>query len=599
MLRVEILAQLEALGFRVMEDGKFAWEDDTVYGSVMESEVMMDRPYGHTTTVIEFTDIDQIGMMEDGTFNITTVNGTFYQFRPGSMKVAVQAPKEFVKLDNTLLSLTTIFPQIFPDYQDKLWFDELMECPMCDMSMFGRPPTIARLTDETVVEYYFCLEQRLRQMGVSVKFPNHVRDEALLLFSSRHKRNPFREWMESHEWDGTPRLRTWFIDAFGARAPPLEQMGRDRDYLESVTEAWFVGAVARQYEETKHEIVPVLISPQGIGKGNALKFMAGNDRWYKDTNTDISKPERFLDSIRGRVVVELSEATQIRNKNVEALKSFISETADQMRKAYAHFENTYPRRFVMIASSNLSNVFTDITGNRRFFPMYCDARRATREYSVDRSYGQYDVEQLWAEALHLYRKGHRCWLPPNIAELSRVMQDYSSVDNPNIQLINDWLDDPYNGFTDVGARVSRQLIMEQVFGYGKTAFIPREVESAFRAWTEGNQQWEKLPMTIRIDGVACKGWERKFAPGQRAEIPRLPYRDTSTEETSTGDEKASSVQRLSDYILRNHSRELDVLDESQFHDGDIESLMDLGYIYPKTSKGRNEYVLAVMPGENE
>lgn len=599
MLRVEILAQLEALGFRVMEDGRFAWEDDSVYGSVMESEVIMDRPYGHTTTVIEFKDIEQIGMMSDNTFNITTTNGTFFQFKPGATKVAVQAPKEFVKLDNTLLSLATIFPQIFPDYEDKLWFDELMECPVCDMSLFDRPPLVARLTDETVVEYYFCLEKRLREMGVAVKFPNHVRDEALLLFASRHKRNPFREWMEAHEWDGKPRLRTWFRDAFGARAPPLEQMGRDMEYIESVTEAWFMGAVARQYGETKHDIVPVLISPQGIGKGNALKFMAGNDKWYKDTNADVSKPDRFLDSIRGRVIVELSEATQIRNKNVELLKSFISETSDQMRKAYAHFENTYPRHFVMIASTNLSNVFTDITGNRRFFPMYCDAKLATRHYSADRSYYQGEVEQLWAEALYLYRKGHRPWLSESIAELSRVMQEYSSVDNPNIQIINDWLDDPYNGFTEIGARVSRQLIMEQVFGYGKTAIIPKDIESAFRAWTEGNQQWEKLPMTIRIDGVACKGWERKYAPGQRAEITRLPYKDKTMEETPMGDGSSSSVQRLSDYVVRNHSQEWDVIDAAQFRDGDMDSLMDLGYVYSDIRKGKQEYVLAVMPEVDE
>ena len=66
-----------------------------------------------------------------------------------------------------------------------------------------------------------------------------------------------------------------------------------------------------------------------------------------------------------------------------------------------------------------------------------------------------------------------------------------------------------------------------------------------------------------------------------------------------GDGSSSSVQRLSDYVVRNHSQEWDVLDAAQFRDGDMDSLMDLGYVYSDIRKGKQEYVLAVMPEVDE
>lgn len=596
MQRIEILAQLEALGLKTSTDGLLFDEKGRIYGTMSEQDMIMDAPYKNTKDIIEFDEIKQMGMMDNGTFNVM-IGDTMHMYRPGrrvaqvgteTVEVELSKPA-LVKLDNTLLSLKTIFPEIFPDYATQLYYDELQECAMCDMAMFGCPSEIVRVTDATMVTYYLVLEQRLAERGINIKFANHVRDEAFTYYTYQHRRNQFREWIESLEWDGKPRLRTWFRDLFGVRAPPLEAIGRDMEYIEAVTEAWFMGAVARAYQEVKHEIVPVLISPQGIGKGLGLRYTAGRDKWYVDTNADVKDPKTFLDTVRGAIIVELSEATQIRDKNSEMLKSFISKSADQMRKAYARYEERFPRHFVLIASSNLNNVFTDITGNRRFFPMYCEPSKATREFAVDRSYGQDEVEQLWAEALQMYRDGHRWYLPENVAELSRMMQDYSSVDNPNISIIDDWLDDPMNGFNNIGARVSRQLIMEQVFRVEPNSIVPKEAESAFRAWVNGNQQWQKLSQTIRIDGKACRGYERILLPGQKRAITRIKIRN-GIKGTS------SPEQRLMDYVVRNQSREEDVLDPSQFQCDDMDALMDLGYIYSTYKEGQKQYVLAVLPG---
>jgi predicted P-loop ATPase len=201
--------------------------------------------------------------------------------------------------------------------------------------------------DNYVPSYLYSLQKRLRDLGfVGKRYPStEVSIYALKLRAWKKQRNLFREWLESLKWDGKPRLRRWFIDGLGVTAPPLEETGQDQEYLESATEAWFLGAVNRQYEPTKVEIVPVFIGGEGIGKGNFLRYTAGyRDEWFIDTSATLrgaGAEQKFLEGIKGRIIVELSESVQFSTKeDVELLKTFVSKTEDQSRKPYAMFSPT-------------------------------------------------------------------------------------------------------------------------------------------------------------------------------------------------------------------------------------------------------------------
>lgn len=423
----------------------------------------------------------------------------------------------------TVSDLVAVLPSLYPDIGTQVYYDELSEKDMIDMSIFDRSKDgIRPINDKIIAVYYSDLENRLKQNGYFGRPPSfEVRNRALDVFLYNNRRNLFREWVESHEWDGKPRLRTWFRDLFGATAPPLAEMGLEDRYLGDVAEAWFIGGIRRMYLETKHEIVPVLIGSQGIGKGEALRFTAGSDYWFKDTNTNLRDIGKFLDGIRGNIIVELSESKQLRNEDSETLKSFISQSSDQMRKAYAHYDERYPRRFILAASSNLDNIFTDITGNRRYFPMYCDPTKATLEFSQDRSIGQYEVEQLWAEALHMYRNGGKWYLTADSANIARVMQEFGTQENSNITVIDEWLDNPDNGYDKLGATINKSLIMQQVFHIPDGEFIPFHAENAFRAWANAQRAWVKVAHTIRVNGKVCRGYERRLRPGESGNVVRL------------------------------------------------------------------------------
>jgi hypothetical protein len=478
-----------------------------------------------------------------------------------------------------------LFPMIFPDAEDRIYYDLLKERIMIDMGVFGRPEQgLQCITDDILAVYHLHVEEALFNLGVKTQFSWTVMDEALKVWGRDHRRNQFLDWVESLKWDGKPRMATMFRDLLGGRAPALSEEEEAR-YLESVARAWLTGAIARCYKPTKHEIVPVFISKQGMGKGTALNYLAGRDEWFQDVAISPKQTDKFLDAVRGRIIVELSEATALR-ADVEALKAFITQREDQMRKAYGHFEQVYPRHFIMAASTNNPSIFTDVTGNRRFFPMFCDPKRATINGSQAHEY----VEQLWAEVFQAYHRGARVYMTPEEQDLAEPMQDYASVENGNVIAIDDYLDDPLNGLTDKGSKVSRAYIMERVFGYTGN-LIPKDLETAYRAWALGTKRWEKATGTIRVDGRPSRGYIRIYEPGEIPRAERLPI--TIEEAPGTLEEefrKLTASKEIGDILYFDRFRADGMSQEIA-----IQTLLDEGYIYCVRNRGLDEYHLGDKP----
>jgi putative DNA primase/helicase len=70
---------------------------------------------------------------------------------------------------------------------------------------------------------------------------------------------------------------------------------------------------------------------------------------------------------------------------------------------------------VFIATVNQLEL-PDVTGNRRFWPVLLAGPVKDEDIARDR-------DQLWAEAVHWYREGHKWWLSPKIEAIAAEMQD--------------------------------------------------------------------------------------------------------------------------------------------------------------------------------
>ena len=440
----------------------------------------------------------------------------------------------------TLIDLVDEFETLFPDWGNRLYYDELKECEMMDMAFLGEPDRgVVPLCDSIVSEYHLRLQERLRELGyVGKRFPSvQVMDEALAVMIGRTRRNMFREWVESHDWDGKERLKHVFIDYLGAAAPSLRENAgcrseKEDEYLEGLCEAWFLGAIARMYGPAKHEVVPVFIGEQGIGKGTVLRFLAGSDDWYAATTADVSRPNIFLESVRGAVIVEMGESKQIRNRSTQDdLKAFISQDTDRIRKPYARREEVYPRHFILAATSNDGEVFVDPTGSRRFYPVICDPDVCTKEVPVRRRIPklQYEVEQIWAEALHLFKKGA---LPKasRIDKLARIVQMSATEIDPGAEAIDEWLDSmPMYSFK--GARINRNIIVKEYFGVDNASMLSEYQLNRWKAWAKSTTKWQRAQSTIRVGGIPSSGFIRKADVGaEQVEIKTLNLVDDASRE---------------------------------------------------------------------
>lgn len=527
----------KASGLRLSKDGTL--KDMLCSYGIAEEDTLsdMDRaPYDFC-----YEDIDSIEYDPD-TRNLVLrlidkskvrIKGEFEHDDDGAIIInTTKMPKEQSELDD-------LFEVIYPDLEDKLYYDILTEQGMVDPSLFNVPEDALSIetkkqqkgrfmpyNDDMVPFYYDTLERRLRGLGFTGKCPtDKVRDMVLKKKFLEHKRNLFLEWVKFEDydgdrkiplkWDGKPRVRRWFWDGLGARAPALMSLDDQMAYVGDATENWFKAIIMRMYREGKSEVVPVLIGGEGMGKGNFLKFTLGYHLdWFMDTSASLEGPgqeEKFLDGIKGCVIVELSESTQFATvKGTELLKTFVSKTRDKRRKAYAREVTLSIRRFNLIATSNRNNIFLDVGGGtRRYFPFYCDPNHAIIAFDPNNhDFNIEEVRQLWAEAHEMFMESpdKDPFPTQKAAELAAIMQEYGTVENTNVNKIDVWLNDELNGLTEVGSIVTEEEIYWGALGISlkDAGVVPIMATQIYREWTNIQKCWRKLPKTFKIKGKAVK-----------------------------------------------------------------------------------------------
>ena len=121
------------------------------------------------------------------------------------------------------------------------------------------------------------------------------------------------------------------------------------------------------------------------------------------------------------MIVEASEMAGSTRAELESLKSFLTRTDDgTVRLAYRRNPEPSPRRCVIIGTTNVADPLpNDPSGNRRFVVIRLksgDVRHVVQYLEGNR-------EQLWGEAVALYRQGVEAWLPRDIARVQSVANE--------------------------------------------------------------------------------------------------------------------------------------------------------------------------------
>lgn len=217
-----------------------------------------------------------------------------------------------------------------------------------------------------------------------------------LCITEEFTRNPLREWLDNLEWDGTPRLSTFFENHCNSAMP--------RDYLQAVGENWFTMLVARVYRPgCKADNMLILEGPQGIGKSRALATLG--QEYYRESKVHDIGSKDFLQGLQGAWIYDLNELRALRRSDHTTIKSLLSSEVDTFRLPYGRFNTSFKRTCVIVGTTNESYYLTDDTGARRFWPIRCG-------YKVEVELIERDRDQLLAEAVHRFKNGGDWWTMP-------------------------------------------------------------------------------------------------------------------------------------------------------------------------------------------
>ena len=242
--------------------------------------------------------------------------------------------------------------------------------------------------------------------------------------------DPVRDYLDGLEWDGEERLTWWLETYFGAgidETDDEEAQAEERTWNQQIGKRWLISAVARVYDPgCQVDTILIAEGPQGIGKSSAFRALAVRDDWFATDLPDI-KGKDAVHHVLGPWIIELDELDALSRKEATSVKSYVSRRTDRARLSYGKLSTNHPRRVVFCGTTNEDTYNTDATGGRRYWPF--KIRR-----QIDVSAIEQDRDQLWAEAVACYGKGHAWHFDEEaLQKIAKVEQDKRFKPSP-------WLD---------------------------------------------------------------------------------------------------------------------------------------------------------------
>lgn len=162
-----------------------------------------------------------------------------------------------------------------------------------------------------------------------------------------------------------------------------------------------------------NSVAPLLISPQGYHKSTFCRRLLPDVlKWGYTDSLTLSDRRQVMLAMSQQLLINLDEFNQISPRVQQGfLKNVIQLPSIKAKRPYGTHLEELPRKASFIATSNMTDILSDPSGNRRFIGIELTAPIDTSRVP--------DHHQLFAQALQLLRNGSRSWFDK--AETEQIM----------------------------------------------------------------------------------------------------------------------------------------------------------------------------------
>ena len=243
------------------------------------------------------------------------------------------------------------------------------------------------------VQKRMTLEVQLADIRVSIK------DVRNFLESDYIKNyNPIDEYLFQcyDKWDGKDHIR-----ALARTVPTANPHWADWFYT------WFLGMVDQwrgySHRQYGNSVAPLLISKQGYNKSTFCRRLLPPElQWGYSDNLILSEKRQVYQAMAQFMVINLDEFNQISPQVQQGfLKNLIQLPTLKYKPPYGSHVMEFPRLASFIATSNMKDILSDPSGNRRFIGVELTG---PIDVSVRPNY-----QQLFAQALAALHNGEKSY----------------------------------------------------------------------------------------------------------------------------------------------------------------------------------------------
>ena len=254
------------------------------------------------------------------------------------------------------------------------------------------------------VQKRMTLDVQLADIRVSIKdVRNFLESDYIANF------DPIDEYLFQCEgkWDGKDHIR-----ALARTVPTANPHWADWFYI------WYLGMVD-QWRGINHRlygnsVAPLLISKQGFNKSTFCRRLIPQElQWGYTDNLVLSEKRQVYQAMAQTLLINLDEFNQISPQVQQGfLKNLIQLPNVKMKRPYGGHVEEFPRLASFIATSNMDDILTDPSGNRRFIGVELTG---PIDVSVKPNY-----VQLFAQAMAAIRAGKKTYF--DSVETALLMQ---------------------------------------------------------------------------------------------------------------------------------------------------------------------------------